>query len=469
MENTTKLKLGRHAELLYQRAIQAAQPYRALKNIITIDPQDGFESINIHTPSFKSQYLFLKSATVERREDEPQVYSRILVLAVGKASISMAAALEEILDARITDGIAITKTNHIDRPLKYIKATESTHPVLSQNAIDATKTFLDIVARNKSQSTLIFVLLSGGASALMESPIDGVSLEDLQQTTNALLSCGANIHELNTIRKRLSRVKGGGLAEIAAPCKICSLILSDVIGDDLSIIGSGPTYISSIPSLNRCFEIVQQFRLGDKIPHHVLQRLIDPSGSFQPMRQLTIHPDDIIIGSNLLCLRAVDSLAQELGYNSLILTDRLEGEATQIAKLYISLAASLQKSSIPIPLPACIICGGETTVTLAEDHSGKGGRNQELALAVSQGISGFENCVFLSVGTDGTDNGPAAGAIVDGHTWDSTTGSEALRKHDSFTWFQNHDRDVPSNGLKSHIITGPTGTNVMDVAILLCE
>ncbi len=309
----------------------------------------------------------------------------------------------------------------------------------------------------------------GRASALLPLPAEGISLADKQATTEALLACGADIHEMNTIRKHLSAIKGGQLARMAWPATVITLVLSDVIGDDLDVIGSGPS-VPDRSTFAQALDIVQRYGLLRRVPKPVLARL--KRGAAGAVQE-TPKPGDaafnsvrnVIVGSNRAALDAAAVAARSLGYRTLVLSSSMEGETRDVAGVHAAIAREIRASGRPLKPPACIISGGETTVTMRRGD-GLGGRNQEFALAAARGIAGMENVVVLSLGTDGTD-GPtdAAGAIADGRTVARASeigmsAAETLARHDSYHFFE------PLGDL---IRTGPTGTNVMDVHIVLAS
>jgi len=308
--------------------------------------------------------------------------------------------------------------------------------------------------------------LSGGGSALLVAPAEGISLENKQEVTRLLLACGADIHEINTVRKHLSRAKGGELARWAHPATVVSLILSDVIGDDLNAIASGPT----VPDPGTFVDtegVLKKYDIWGRVPKSVrgrIQKGLEGNIADTPKSGDAVFQRcySELVGTNIQALKAAGGAAQKLGYHPLILSSTVAGEAREVAKVLTAIAREVRSSANPAPPPACILAGGETTVTLQGD--GKGGRNQEFALAAAMLLDGIENVVLLSGGTDGTD-GPtdAAGAIADGHTVSRARAKsldplDYLRRNDSYHFFQ---------ALGDLVITGPTRTNVMDVYMVL--
>jgi glycerate 2-kinase len=393
-------------------------------------------------------------------------FDRVWLIGAGKASVPMGDAVSEVLHADLTSGVIITKYHHVDRPLPdRIRVHEAGHPVPDQNSVDATHD-LAALLREAAPRDLIVCVISGGGSALMTLPVAGISLVDLQATTQLLLRAGASIHQINTIRKHLDLIKGGGLARLANGASIVTLILSDVIGDDLSVIASGPT-VPDPSTFAEAWHIVQQFDLGDQLPAAVSARLSHgASGDFadtpKPGDPIFDHVQTAIIGSNAQAAQAAEKTARQLKFNTLLLTTQVQGEAREIAKVAAAIAGEIARYNRPVAKPACVILGGETTVTL-HGH-GLGGRNQEIALAAAIAIEGLPNTLIAALGTDGTD-GPtdAAGAIATGETVGrgKSIGLAAqahLADNDAYHFFQ------PLGDL---IFTGPTGTNVNDLLFIL--
>ena len=391
-------------------------------------------------------------------------YDRILVVGAGKANAPMAKALESILGRRISDGLIVVKDGH-GLPLKHIRVSEASHPVPDQRGITGTDTMLSLI-KNAGERDLVICLISGGGSALLVAPVDGVSLADKQEVTRLLLACGATIHEINTVRKHLSRVKGGGLARFAHPATIISLILSDVVGDNLDVIASGPTVPDS--STFRQAELVfRGYGIWDRVPasvkEHIEKGLNDKIPETPKPGDSSFQNDSwVLVGTNLLALKAASKEAEQQGYKPVILSAMMEGETRDVARVHAAIAKEAVVSGNPVSPPVCILSGGETTVTLQGD--GQGGRNQEFALAAAIALEGQKHVVVLSGGTDGTD-GPtdAAGAIADGNTVDRARKKgldplDHLGRNDAYPFFQS---------LSDLVITGPTRTNVMDVRIML--
>jgi glycerate 2-kinase len=375
---------------------------------------------------------------------------RVWVVGAGKASARMAQAAEKMLGARIAGGWINTKDGH-GAKLRRIRLHEASHPVPDQRGVDGAVQIAEIALAAGPGDTLL-CLISGGASALMPLPAHGVTLETKQETTRRLLACGANIHEINCVRKHLSAIKGGHLARLAAPANVVSLILSDVIGDNLDVIGSGPTAPDS-STVAQARAILAKYGIADPLPGIETPKPTDP---------LFARVKNIIVGSNRLAARAAAVEAKSLGYRTAILSTSIEGETRDVALMHAAIAREIRESGQPLRPPACLISGGETTVTIR--GSGLGGRNQEFVLAAAIAIDGLKGVGILSAGTDGTD-GPtdAAGAFADGEmvTKARRRGLDPgvfLEENDSYRFFD------ATRGL---IRTGPTGTNVMDLRIVL--
>ena len=388
----------------------------------------------------------------------------VFVVGAGKASGAMAAALEGILADRITGGLVVVKYGHAVN-LSHISLVEAGHPVPDKNGQEGAERIRKHIA-TAGEKDLVLCLMSGGGSALLPSPAPGLTLADKQETIQVLLSCGATIHEINTIRKHLSRIKGGQLALSAHPARVVSLILSDVVGDNLDVIASGPT-VPDPSTFQDCMDILSKYRIAEKLPKTIYRHLVD--GAQEKIRETPKpghpafdHTDHFIIGNNFQALDSARRYAESLGYNTMLLTSLLTGETRDAAHFHAAILREISQSGHPSSPPACLLSGGETTVTLK--GNGKGGRNQEFTLASAIALEGLGPVVCLSAGTDGTD-GPtdAAGAILDSTTLARARAKELdatayLADNDSYHFFQT---------LGDLFITGPTITNVMDLRIAL--
>ncbi len=436
-------QLRTHADAIFHAGLEAADPVQAVQRHLEV----------------RGAALRVAGEAMSLQE-----LTGIRVVGMGKASAAMAQPLEALLGDRITGGVINVKYGH-GRPLDRIRIREAGHPVPDQPGVEGTEEILRYVEEAVS-GELVICLISGGGSALSPAPAPGLSLQDKQEVTRRLLECGATIHEINAIRKHLSRVKGGRLARAAHPARVLSLLLSDVIGDDLDTIASGPT-VPDRSTYAECLTILDRHGIRDAIPVAALRFLEKGAGGGLPE---TPKPGDpvfsgtrnVVVGSNALAVEAARRKALELGYNPLVLSTFVEGETREVARVHTAIAREILSSGNPVPRPACVISGGETTVTLR--GKGKGGRNQEFALASALGIQGLENVVILSGGTDGTD-GPtdAAGALADGATVHRgrEAGMEAeahLAHNNAYPFFQ---------ALGDLLMTGPTFTNVMDLRLVL--
>ncbi|NIM90771.1 MAG: DUF4147 domain-containing protein [Candidatus Aminicenantes bacterium] len=436
-------KLREDALAIFQAGLRAVDPSVALKRHVKLQND---------------------KLSVGKRDYDLSSYEGIYVIGAGKASAAMAQPIEELLGERIKSGFINVKYGHT-LPLNIIQVNEAGHPVPDEAGLSGTKKIIELLSQTGEKDLVLF-LISGGGSALLPYPVEGLTLEDKQQMTKRLLEVGATIHEINALRKHVSRVKGGRLTKLAYPSALISLILSDVIGDSLDSIASGPT-VPDESTFGDCLHILEKYDLKDKISPAVLKFLEEGA---QARQEDTPKPDDpafrqtqnVIIGSNILAVKAAQKKAEELKYNSLILSTLIEGETKDVAKLHAAVAKEILNTGNPLQKPACVISGGETTVTIR--GKGLGGRNQEFALAAAIEIDGWDEVVILSGGTDGTD-GPtdAAGAIADGTTLSRAKALELnaeayLRENDSYHFFQ------PLDDL---IITGPTFTNVMDLRLVM--
>ena len=400
---------------------------------------------------------------VEDKAYDLNAFKRILVVGAGKASGPMAQALEEILGERLTGGVVNVKEGYAV-PTQKIALIEAAHPVPDENGLRGTARILELAA-DAGADDLVFCLISGGGSALMELPAGDITLDDLQQLTDQLLRSGATINEVNTIRKHISQVKGGGLARAAAPATLIALILSDVVGNPLDFIASGPT-VPDTTTFQDAWSLLGKFGLQDSIPPRVRAQL--EGGLEQSIPETPKEGDPIfartasvLVGSNEIAARAALDAANELGYNALLVTTWVEGEAREVAKVMAGVAKGLIRHHSPFPPPACIIFGGETTVTVRGE--GKGGRNQEMALAASLALDGWEDVAVMAVGTDGTD-GPtdAAGGIADGAVIARAQALDLdpldfLDRNDSYHFLQQTG---------ALLVTGPTNTNVNDLIVV---
>src|SRR5436853_1102952 len=353
---------------------------------------------------------------VGRQRHDLREYSRVVAVGAGKASARMGMALEGALGDRLVGGLVVVKYGHA-APTKTIEVVEAAHPVPDQAGRRAAARLLAL-AGSLTPNDLLFVLLSGGASSLLPAPAPGLSLRDKQQATRLLLRSGATIQEINTVRTHLSAIKGGRLAA-STPARVVSLILSDVIGDDLGAIGSGPTAPDQTTYVDAC-RILRRYRLWANVPARIRARLAQGVRGIheetpKPGSPLFRRVQNQIIGNNGAAVEAVAQAARRSGFRPLVLSTSLIGEAKEAAKMFGAIAREIVTSGRPVRRPVCIIAGGELTVTVR--GRGKGGRTQEFALAAALDIAGLPKVWIAAFATDGTD-GPtdAAGAVVDGQT-----------------------------------------------------
>ncbi len=438
-----ELQLRRQAQLIFRAALRAADPVEAVRRHLRV------------------QRDTLVAGSQRYRLNRIQ---NIYVLGAGKAGAPMAAAVERVLGGRLTAGLVNVKYGHLV-PLKRVQLNECGHPVPDLNGVHGAQRIAELATR-AGERDLVICLISGGASALLPAPAAPVTLEEKQQTTRLLLACGATIHEINAVRKHISTIKGGQLARLAFPATVISLLLSDVIGDDLDVIGSGPT-APDASTFADALSVLDKYDLRHRVPATVRERLEQGAAGLipetpKPGDEAFSRTQNLIVGSNRLAVEAAEEMARRLGLRSLVLSTTIEGETREVARVHAAIAREILTSGRPAKPPVAVISGGETTVTLR--GKGLGGRNQEFVLAAAIELAGWPRVVVLSGGTDGTD-GPtdAAGAIADGATLARAErlGLDARRylaDNDSYHFFE------PLGDL---LKTGPTNTNVMDVRLML--
>jgi len=442
--------MKRTAKAIFSKALSAVDPSKILKERIRIER----DRLSIKMQGDSEKIFDLKA------------FHKIVLVGTGKASSSMARAIEELFGDRMTKGVITTKYGHL-LPLKQTQIIEAGHPIPDRKGYEGARKIQRLLKESGPNDLVIF-LLSGGGSALLPFPADGIELKEKQEVTQLLLDSGADIKEINTVRKHISWMKGGWVAKWAYPSTVIALILSDVVGDQLDVIGSGPT-VPDPSTFEEAWEILKKYGLLNEIAPSIRKHL--QSGQEGKVEE-TPKPGEvafekvsnILIGSNILALREAKKEAESLGFNTLILSSSIEGETREASRFHTAVAKEVISSGNPIPRPACILSGGETTVTIK--GKGLGGRNQEFVLAGALEISGVEKVVLLSGGTDGTD-GPtdASGALAD-HTTvrrAKTMGLNPkahLENNDAYPFFQK---------LGDLLITGPTHTNVMDVRIILVD
>lgn len=394
-------------------------------------------------------------------------FNRIFIIGVGKAAVPMTSAIEEIIGDLVTEGVVVTKTGHTKAAHSLspkLAIVEAGHPLPDQQSVAGAQQALDLLSKARSDD-LIFCSISGGGSALMTSPQPGITLEEMQSLTSHLLACGATIDEINTIRKHIDQVKGGGLLMQAGSSQWVSLILSDVIGDPIDRIASGPT--APDPSTYAdAYKIIERYQLLDQAPASIITHLNRGlhkhiSETLKPGNPIFNQVNNLIVGNNTIAAAASLHEAEQSGFNSLLLSTSIQGEASQVGLLFGAIAQQVARTNQPVPRPACIISGGETTVTLR--GKGHGGRNQEVALGAVLPFAGLENIFLITLATDGGD-GPtdAAGAVVSGETLGRAfrlgfNPREFLNRNDSYHFF---------NSLNDLLKPGSTLTNVGDLTYL---
>ena len=423
-------------------ALEAADPSKAVKRCLQLEGE---------------------MLRVADRSYDLRNYDRVLVVGAGKAGSAMAAGVEEVLGDRVSEGVVNVKYGHV-APTRRVRIQEAGHPVPDQPGLDGTRRMVELL-KGAGPRDLVVTVISGGGSALMDLPVEGITLEHMKALTDALLRSGATINEINTIRKHLSQVKGGGLARIAAPAMVISLILSDVVGNPLDFIASGPT-VPDTTTFRDAWAVLEQYGLTDAVPKPIAERLRagvrgeipDTLKDGDPLFDLV---QNVVVASNDLAAEAAVAKARELGFNTLLLSTFVEGEAREVAKVFSAVAKEIAAFGRPVARPACIVAGGETTVTVRGD--GKGGRNQEMALSAALKIAGMEDVMIVPSATDGND-GPtdATGAIADGSTVERARAmgldpAEFLARNDAYHFFEQ---------LGDLIKTGPTNTNVNDLTFV---
>ena len=428
---------------IFQEALRAVDPAQAVREVLR-KQQDR---------------IWVGNRSLSLRHVE-----RIWVLGAGKASAAMAQAVEAVLGDRIHAGLVLVKDGH-RLPLRRIRVMEASHPVPDARGLEGTRALIRM-AREAGPRDVVFCLLSGGGSALLVAPGEGIRLAEKQRVHERLLACGAAIHEINTVRKHLSRVKGGHLAVALHPARSITLVVSDVVGDRLDVVASGPT-VPDPTTYGEAWCVLERYGLLRRIPRSVRDYLQRGLSGTLPETPKPHHPAfrrtwSLVVASNRAALEAAARAARQRGFRPLILTALLQGEAREAARVIAAVAQECARSGRPVPPPAALLWGGETTVTLGVH--GLGGRNQELALAAALELAGCNRIQLLAAGTDGTD-GPtdAAGAWVDGSTVprarrQGLDPEDFLRRHDAYRFFQE---------VGGHLKTGPTGTNVMDLVIVL--
>ncbi len=446
--------------------------YKALKAIRS-DAREIFLNSLVAVDPYKAVKRFIhleKDRLLVGMEDRPEAefdlgeFDRISLVGAGKAAAPMARGIEALFGKKIRKGLINVKYGFTEK-LAFTGIIEGGHPVPDKNGVKGTEKILDFL-RSANEKDLIFSLISGGGSALLPQPAGNITLSEKQTITRDLLACGASIDEINTIRNHISSSKGGQMARAAFPATIVNLMLSDVVGDRMDVIASGP-FVPDTSTFKDAWEIFKKYDIKG-IPAAIQDHIklgLDGQISETPKKNDKIFDRvfTYILGSNILALEAASAMAEKLGYRTLILSSMVEGETKEIARVHTAIAKEILKTGRPIPPPACIISGGETTVTIRGD--GLGGRNQEFCLAAAMDLEELPpRVVLLSGGTDGND-GPtdAAGAMVDPLTVKrgkdaGMTANKFLDRNDAYH-FLNKTKDL--------LMTGPTNTNVMDVRLVI--
>jgi hydroxypyruvate reductase len=390
---------------------------------------------------------------------------RVYLVGAGKAGVPMAEAASAVLGSALTAGLVIVKEGHAGGSLPPVVAVlEAGHPVPDGRGVAGANRLIELLAQTTADD-LVICLISGGGSALLHLPAPGLSLEDLQSFTQVLLASGASINELNTLRKHLEQLKGGALARLAAPAQVVTLILSDVVGNPLDIIASGPT-VPDPGTFAEAYNVLERYGIQGRVPPAVRTYLeAGVRGEIpetpKPGDPLFERVQNVLVGSNLLAAQAARDQAVQEGFNAQLLTTYLQGEAREAGRVLAAIARQIAETGEPLPRPACVVLGGETTVTIRGD--GQGGRNQELALAAAADLAGLPDVALVTLATDGGD-GPtdAAGAVVTGQTYRraSAAGLDPaayLTRNDSYPFFE---------ALGDLLKPGPTRTNVNDLAFV---
>jgi hydroxypyruvate reductase len=427
---------------IYSKAIEAVDPYKAVRSSLI---REG----NI---------LRLKSGAVFSLSDIDNIY----VVGAGKATAPMAKAVEDILGDSISQGVIAVKYGYREN-LSHIALREAAHPVPDENGLKASQEIIDLLGK-AGEHDLVISCISGGGSALLPYPVEPITLAQKQDLTQKLLKSGASIKELNVVRKHISRTKGGNLALAAYPATVINLMMSDVVGDDMDIIASGP-FVPDESTYMDALSILQRYNLVKEVAPSIIHHLKKGVGGEIPETPKDKHifekVHNSIVASNIIACMAAYTKACELGYNSIILSSMIEGDTAQCAGFHSAIAFEVIKTDNPVKRPACIISGGETTVVVK--GNGLGGRNMEFAMQIARLIEGLP-IAAASVGTDGTD-GPtdAAGAVSDGTTVKKAQKlglniDEYINNNDAYHFFDT---------LGDLIKTGPTNTNVMDVRIII--
>ena len=436
------------AKAIFVHCLKAVDPYEAVKRFVHVE----------------GNRLVLGMKGQQTTELDLAEFDGIYLVGAGKATAPMAKAIEDLLGEKIQKGIINVKYGFTE-DLVFTEIIEAGHPVPDENGVKGTQKILDLL-HGAGEKDLIFSVISGGGSALLPHPEENMTLAEKQEITRQLLACGASIDEINAVRKHISSSKGGQMARAAFPATVVNLMLSDVVGDKMDVIASGP-FVPDSSTFQDVEGIFRKYDLEDvpaSIREHV-QAGLEGRIPETPKENDAIFDRvfNFIVGSNIMALETAGEKAKELGYEALILSSMVEGETRDVALVHTAIAKEIVKTGRPIPSPACIITGGETTVTIRGD--GLGGRNQEFGLAACLDLVGVPpRVVVLCGGSDGND-GPtdAAGAVVD----PLTVGRGKEAGMEAADYLKNNDAYHFLEKTKDLLMTGPTNTNVMDVRLVL--
>ncbi len=460
------MKAPQVVERMVHAALKAVDPAEAIRNMVRLDG----ESLLVGRPpagTGGARHAVAGGQVYDLQVIDLARYERVFVVGGGKAGAPMAQALSQVLGDRLTAGWVNVKEGYlVDAALPpTLTIHQAGHPIPNEAGRAGAERIVELVA-SAGERDLIFCLISGGGSALLPLPVPGITLADKQSLTDTLLRCGATINEINAVRKHCSRIKGGQLARAASPATVISLVLSDVVGNPLDVIASGPT-VPDTSTFGDAYGVLVKYGIVGDVPERVVAHLragLDGQvpDTPKPGDALFGHVHNWVIGSNAIAAQAALATAREMGFHTMLLSTYIEGEAREVGRVIAGIAKSLSAEGWPLARPACVIAGGETTVTIR--GAGKGGRNQELALAAALALEGWKDTVIVTLATDGTD-GPtdAAGAMVDGQTVrrareQGLLADDFLACNDSYTLF---DR------LGDLIRTGPTNTNVNDLLFVI--
>jgi glycerate 2-kinase len=428
---------------LVNAALGAVDPAAAIKQCLRVDGE---------------------TLLVSGRPYDLRRYKRVFVVGAGKAGAPMARAIEDLLGDRIMTGLLNVKYGY-SAPTRVIELCQAGHPIPDEKGVAGARRMTQLV-RDATEDDLVIALISGGGSSLMVLPSDGITLNDKRRLTDSLLRSGATINEINTVRKHLSQIKGGNLARLAAPADVITLMLSDVVGSPLDVIASGPT-VPDTTTFADAWSVLASHDLIDELPKSIHDRLQagirgELAETPKPGDSIFSRCHNVVIASNEIAARAALEQANQSGLNTSLLSTFVEGEAREVARVVVGIAKEIVYSGNPIARPACLVLGGETTVTV-RGH-GLGGRNQELALAAAIGIADLPGAMIVTLATDGSD-GPtdAAGAIVTGATF----GQACERRLDPNKYLADNDSYHFFQQLGDLLITGPTNTNVNDLTFVL--